>query len=643
MIRVRRALAVSGAALALATGWAAQPRAGAQETAASAAGYVGAVRCGSCHRALHAKWTGGRHSRMLQPASEASVRGDFAAGTVTLRGSRYALRRDGGGWFIRESYLSGEPRERRVHFTLGNRRIQHYLTRLDDGRIVVLPPSWDVLRRQWFHNLDIVDLEESGETRVQVWNASCHGCHVSGQEKNFTAATRTYDTKWTDFGTSCERCHGPGARHAEPGAGARFIVSPTTLGPAGETAVCAQCHSLRDVVAAGYAAGAAYDDHFMPILEYAQKVGADPAYWADGRPRRFSNDALGLWQSACFLKGGATCLTCHDPHAPDVDQRPELSASSNNGLCAGCHPGPARELAAHTRHAPGSPGSSCVECHMPKTVVSVKAAIRDHAIGPPSPEASVRFGIPNACNACHTDRSPAWARDALRGWNAGRSGARLVRRAEAFTGGRKGDAAALPGLVALAADAGEPPLVRANAVGHLGRYRDPTAVAALARALTDPAPVVRAVAALGLSSSSSAPPPAALRAAVGDARANVRIAAAFALMSLGVRELPGGEGARYAAAKAEYVRRAALLADDAPTQLELGKFLFLDREFPRAAAAFEHALHLRAGQPGALYFLGLARLGEGRAAEAHNALLRVPDGDPYAEPARALLRKLPAP
>ena len=97
---------------------------------------------------MHAKWKGGRHSRMLQPASAESVRGDFAAGTVTLRGQRYTLRRGGGGWFIRESYLTGEPRERRVDFTLGNRRIQHYLTRLDDGRIVVLPPSWDVQRRE---------------------------------------------------------------------------------------------------------------------------------------------------------------------------------------------------------------------------------------------------------------------------------------------------------------------------------------------------------------------------------------------------------------------------------------------------------------------------------------------------------------
>jgi len=53
-----------------------------------------------------------------------------------------------------------------------------------------------------------------------------------------------------------------------------------------------------------------------------------------------------------------------------------------------------------------------------------------------------------------------------------------------------------------------------------------------------------------------------------------------------VRELPGEDGRLYDQAKAEYVARAALLPDDAPSLLNLGKFLFLDRPlFPRAGAA----------------------------------------------------------
>jgi predicted CXXCH cytochrome family protein len=633
---------LAGAAAALAAAWPARPLLRAAELPAD--GYVGAAACASCHKAMHAKWKGGRHSRMLQEPSAQSVRGDFAAGRLSLRGRAYAVRAAPGAWFIEESDLTGRPRERRVDFTLGNRRVQHYLTRLEDGRIVVLPPSWDLQRGQWFHNLEIVDPEEGGATKVQVWNANCHGCHVSGQEKNFRPATGTYDTRWTDFGTGCERCHGPGGRHAQPGAGAQHIVRATQLGPERETAVCAQCHSLRDVVGAGFAAGDDYHDHFMPILEYAQKPGPDPAYWADGRPRRFSNDALGLWQSDCFVRGGATCLSCHvDPHEPDVEKNVQL-APGNQGLCLGCHADKGRDLSAHTRHAADSAGSSCIECHMPKTVVSIKATMRDHAIGPPVPEATVRYGIPNACGVCHADRGAAWARDTVRRWRADRSGARLLRRAEAFTGGGRGERAALPLLVAIASDDGEPPLVRANATGHLRRYREPAALEALARALADSSPVVRAVAALTVSDlPREVSTPSGLPAGVRDPRRIVRVAAAFALLNKGVRELPGEDGRRYDQAKAEYVARAALLPDDATSQLNLGKFLFLDRQVARAAVAFEDALRLRADLAGGHYFLALARLAEGRPADARRHLAKVPPADPYAAPARRLLEKLPAP
>jgi predicted CXXCH cytochrome family protein len=324
-------------------------------------GYVGAARCAECHKILHARWRGGRHSRMLQPATAESVRGDFARGRLVLRGLEYALRAEGGVYFIRESYLEGRPQERRVDYTLGSRRIQHYLTTLADGRIVVLPPSWDVARGQWFHNLEIVDPEETSETRVQVWNANCVGCHVSPHERNYDPDHATYASRWIDFGTGCERCHGAGRDHAAYHAGGVSpqpspapLVRPMEFGAEGETMVCAQCHSLRDVTAPGYVAGADYYDHFLPILEYAQQPGADPAYWADGRPRRFSNDALGLWQSACFLEGGATCTTCHfDPHEPDVDRNPQL-APANSELCLRCHETIGTRLEAHTRHRPGA-------------------------------------------------------------------------------------------------------------------------------------------------------------------------------------------------------------------------------------------------------------------------------------------------
>ena len=70
-----------------------------------------------------------------------------------------------------------------MDYTLGNRRIQHYLTTLSTGRVIVLAPSWDVLRKQWFHNFDIADPDETSEVLVQVWNKNCFSWHVSRREK----------------------------------------------------------------------------------------------------------------------------------------------------------------------------------------------------------------------------------------------------------------------------------------------------------------------------------------------------------------------------------------------------------------------------------------------------------------------------
>ena len=40
--------------------------------------FVGAQACASCHKQVHDAWTSGRHSKMLQPATAASVKSDFS-------------------------------------------------------------------------------------------------------------------------------------------------------------------------------------------------------------------------------------------------------------------------------------------------------------------------------------------------------------------------------------------------------------------------------------------------------------------------------------------------------------------------------------------------------------------------------------
>jgi len=624
--------------------------------AGASPGYVGAKACLGCHSEIHARWDASRHSKMVRPATPEGVRGDFSVKEVTLRGETYRFEAKEGKYFITESRLLGKKTRHRILYTLGNRRIQHYLTGLDDGRIVVLPPSWDVTRKEWFHNMEIVGPEPDGGIAVQVWNLNCFGCHVSQEERNFDVETRTYDTDWVDFGTTCERCHGPGSDHValytNPQAPPQdsSIVVQTRLDHATNTMVCAQCHSLRDTIDPGFAAGSNYYDHFLPKLEYGLPRDHDPAWYPDGSTRRFSADALGLWLSRCFLEGGVTCVDCHiDPHDTEIEKNAAIRAESS-AICTRCHKAVEKDVQLHTRHEAASAGSSCVECHMPRNVRSIKAKIRDHGISVPAPENTERHGIPNACNNCHEDRTPAWAAETIDRWypTARARRQKLLDRAEVFTRARAkapNDKEIVEKLVTLAANETEPPLIRANAVGYLGTFpADPRVPPALLRALGSNETIVRAIAApqfarLGPTRAASVKP--CLAKALADERATVRMGAAFSLLSLGIQRLEGEDGLRFEAAKKIYVTRAETSPDHAPTQLQLGKFHLLNRDLTSAAAAFEASLKLDPDQKDAVYYQAIARLGEGRVKESRRLLEAVDEKSDFHQAARALLATLP--
>jgi predicted CXXCH cytochrome family protein len=587
---------------------------------------------------------------MVQPATAASVVGDFSRKSVTLHGRPFQLRIADGRYYVTESHLTGKPQEHRVELTLGSRRVQHYLTTIENGRMIVLPPSWDVQRREWFDNMDIVGPKAADATPVQQWNKDCVGCHVSGEQKNFRADRREYATRWTDFGTSCERCHGPGRQHVEkyraprPGAAPDpFIVKPTRLDPATSSMICAQCHSLRNVINPEYTAGADYYDFFNPRLEYDPGTDRELPYWPDGRPRRFSNDAIGLWQSACFLRGQATCTTCHlDPHEPNIESNPQL-AVANNSLCTRCHQAIASDLQGHTRHSTTSAGSSCVECHMPKTVISLNATMRDHTIGVPAPENTVAFGIPNACTVCHADRTASWAVGVLNEWWPAGRRLKLVQRAQAFAAARRASPTALDPLLAIADDASASPLIRATAVGYLRRYPSERARAALLAAASADHPAIRAAAIAGLSDvdpQGSVSIRAALVSALSDGRRAVRIAALVSLINTRGKPLDAADAARLRDVGREFGALSVLYEDDPGFDRDLATIRLLSGDYDGAATALETCLLLDPRRPSATFLLALARLGQGRSADARALLERVGASDPSYAAAQRRLQQL---
>jgi predicted CXXCH cytochrome family protein len=593
---------------------------------------------------------------MMQQARKESVKGEFAQGKVVLRGTTYLFEIRNNQYYITEPDLLEKPLEHRVEYTLGERRFQHYLTTLEDGRILVLPPTWDIERKQWTLDLTIGNPEEGSGDPIQVWNKSCYSCHVSQSQKNFDLEKLRYQTTWRDLGINCESCHGPGSEHIARATGVKTldagtrakikeaIVNPARLNGASSSTICAGCHSLRDIYADNFKAGANYYDYFTPVMEYRLPASTDSAYWPDGRPRQLANEALGLWQSLCFLKGGATCVTCHTrPHASDVERDARLRPG-NNALCTGCHTKFAANTSAHTHHEAKGAGSFCVECHMPATVVSLNTRMRDHAMSIPAPENTLRHEIPNACNVCHRDKDAEWTLRQMNAWYGEKARQRLVSRADAFAQARQGDTAVVPELLKLLADPSGGPLIRANAAGYLGRFsNDPAAYESLLHAFTDSEPLVRATAATTIRPSAAQREELAIKLVtlLRDPIRTVRINAAIAMVAMGVRPFPGEDGERYERAKAEYHTRAELGADDAQQQLAAGKFSFLSGDMTRAVNAFRATLKLDPAIP-AQYYLGRSLAQESDFAAARQILNAIPKDDRQYDSAQRLLAEMAA-
>jgi tetratricopeptide (TPR) repeat protein len=283
---------------------------------------------------------------------------------------------------------------------------------------------------------------------------------------------------------------------------------------------------------------------------------------------------------------------------------------------------------------------------MPRTVFSIKAEIRDHAMTIPVPENTLRHKIPNACNTCHKDKTAAWALERMNAWYSPKSRQKLIRRADAFAEARSHPA---PGtraaLEAILNQPSEGPLPRANALGYLAtKYAsDRSTFGLLEAAMDDKEPLVRSIATrfLGQWPAYRTETIAAFRKALNDPARTVRISGAVGLVSLRVGELPGPDAERLHEAQDLFRARIALNSDDAEQNFAAGKFFLLSSDPARAVAAFKASLMQDPATP-AQYLLGGAYAEQGDLRTARRILESIAAGDPQYERAQRLLKAIEA-
>ena len=435
-----RALLAIVAALAAALAWAGvadqRPLTVKDGEFVSERGYVSSNSCRECHVEKYDTWHKSYHRTMSQRVTPESVLADFDGVTLDNGGEEWRVGREGSAFFT----TTPDGVRRPIVQSTGSHHYQLYWYASGEGReLNMLPFVWLIEEARWVPRVSVFVVPPDHAQQKLVWNYQCLPCHSTDGRPTYLPredGPAVADSRVAELGIACEACHGPGREHIDSEAP---MVHPKRLEPPRAAQVCGQCHSVntpyvRKAWADWLLDGAIYragdeltDSRYLvrretlsesPLIQDWIRENPDTLdqwFWEDGEIRVTGREYTALSASGCFSGGELSCLNCHSPHAPDPNDQ-LIIVPGRDEPCLGCHAPDDYADGKHTRHAAGSPGARCMNCHMPHTSYGLLKAVRSHSITSPSVSSDLEVGRPNACNLCHLDRTLAWTADRLEKW-----------------------------------------------------------------------------------------------------------------------------------------------------------------------------------------------------------------------------------
>ncbi len=413
-------------------------------------GFVGAEACASCHTTQFTAWKFSTHGRAGGAPTKDNVIAPFDGTPIKFKDAEvipsvtpdgkyiFTVRRNEKleKEFVVEGVIGGG------HMTGGG--TQGFVSRFPDGTVRFLPFDYSRSNKTWFANtntrkdkgwvpitpeLSLADCGDWSPNRILGTDdrfANCQECHGSQIQVSFDRTTGKYLTRYASLAINCESCHGPGKKHVELVQSGKFgesagigVKSLSTLNKDESIGVCFQCHAVKDVLARGYLSGKRLEDYYA--LKFPT-LGDRPLH-PDGRVRTFSYQENHLF-SDCYVNGSMTCVDCHDPHSQgyrDVHRNP-LPDRFDDRQCTGCHSSKLESVEQHSHHPQQSPGSRCVNCHMPylqhpEVGNQIRFARSDHTISIPRTLFDESQGIESACKQCHQDKQVEWLERKTKEWH----------------------------------------------------------------------------------------------------------------------------------------------------------------------------------------------------------------------------------
>ena len=555
-------------------------------------GFAGTESCAGCHSQETNLWRNSHHDLAMQIATTDTALGDFS-------GSQFEHNNVTSRFFIKDAKLyvetdgsTGELETFPILYTYGVYPLQQYLVELSNGKIQALGIAWDTRPteaggQKWFHvygdePIDYTDVLHWTQPS-QNWETMCADCHSTNLISNYSIPEDHFETSWSELNVGCEACHGPGAKHIawannkgtddkstdtdnglelhfterqniswilDPDTGNSQRSTPRTTGI--EINACAACHSRRARLADDTHPATPFLDVYSPALIEA------PLYHRDGQILD-EVYVYGSFLQSRMHQAGVSCSDCHDPHSLEL-------RAPGPSVCLQCHASDKFATVEHQLH--DSDVANCIDCHMPATTYMQVDPRNDHSFRIPRPQLSEAYGVPNACNLCHTDQDANWATEVLKK-NDRLASADKTHWSELLASANQIDQASMEALTKLAMDPTVPVIVRASALSRL-RFSDTPAAQKLTNGL---AHEEEALIRLGVARSLQDSHPA-LAAKVGplllnDPVKSVRISASRALAGIDPVMLPAGNYADLQQGFTEYIDAQMVQSERAESHINV--------------------------------------------------------------------------
>ncbi|RPD96156.1 tetratricopeptide repeat protein [Aureibaculum marinum] len=549
--------------------------------------FLGSESCAECHKNQFDDWKGSHHDKAMELATRETILAPFKGETLKSQGVTSKFFTKNNDFFVNTEGPDGNYYDYKIIYTFGINPLQQYLVKFPDGRYQALRTAWDSEKNKWFDlypDFKVVHSEWLHWSRGGLnWNNMCADCHSTNVRENYDEKTKSYSTEYSIINVSCEACHGPGKEHVAKvkDLGDAYTSNDGNLQMTSSTDSqllvdqCARCHMRREQFSENFNYEGTMLDHYFPqLLE-------SPIYYADGQILD-EDYVYGSFVQSKMYHNGISCKDCHNSHSLELK-------FEGNKLCMQCHVPQKYNVEAHHKHKEIGEATQCINCHMVGRIYMGNDYRRDHSFRIPRPDQSIKYGTPNACIQCHTDKTNEWA---WQNYKELYGEPDSIHFSDYLAPAIAGEPNAHLGLFKLAQDEKFPDIARASAISAMQNYNIQDHINEFMAFLNDKSPLVRGATVDVLSQSNSTDFMSYLLPLLKDDKRTVRVKAFFALGDVPEANIPENYLIAYNNAKKEFESYLKINADFSGGQAKKAAYYQKKGDLQKVKSAYENALNI---------------------------------------------------